>query len=384
MSQATPPRSAFILADYAAPYPGSFIPSMRALADELGGRGWEVQFGFPAPAAERLWLEQLRAEGRRVAIGPAGAGDAELSDWIGGLLEDAPGAAVLHTHFTAYELPALTAARGRAQTSVIWHVHTYLTRRPPSRFARQLVKYGWLARRVDRIVCVGPATAREIRLRGARDDRVVVIRNGIDTAAFPLIDPAEREHARAVLGVAGHEVVLAHFGWEWQGKGGPLFARALALARERGLDAIGLAVGGGAAAAAEAAALGLGDALVPCEPRADVRSLYAAADALVATSVGEGGDPTFSILEALCCGTSVVGTDIPGHRVGPDGPESVHLTPADPAPLADSFAVVAARDVAAREREAHAGRDWVVARRGLDGPARELADVYEELASDSV
>ena len=381
MSQAASPRSAFILADYGAPYAGSFIPSMRALADELGRRGWEVQFGFPAAAEGRPWLEQLRAEGRTVAIGPAGGGDGALSDWIGGLLAGAPGPAVLHTHFTAYELPALAAARKRPGTALIWHVHTYLTRRPPSRFARQLVKYGWLARRVDRIVCVGPATAREIRLRGARRDRVAVIRNGIDTAAFPVIDPAERERARAELGVAGHDVVLAHFGWEWQGKGGPLFAEALAQARERGVDAVGLAFGGGEPARAEAGRLGLDDALIACESRPDVREIYAAADALVATSVGEGGDPTFSILEALCCGTAVVGSDIPGHRVGADGPSAARLTPAVPDALAGAIEAVARRDQATREREAAEAHAWVTASRGLAAPARELADVFDEVVA---
>jgi glycosyltransferase involved in cell wall biosynthesis len=381
MSRATAPRSAFILADYGAPYPGSFIPSMRALADELGRRGWRVCFGFPAAADGRPWLEALREEGREVAIAPTAEGDAALSDWIGGLLGAAPGPAVLHTHFTAFELPALAAAKRRPQTSLIWHVHTYLGRRPPSRLARQLVKYGWLARRVDRIVCVGAATAHEIRLRGARADRVVVIRNGIDTAAFPLIDAAERERARAEFGVGGHDLVLAHFGWAWQGKGGPLFARALAAARERGLDVVGLAVGGGEPARAEAAELGLGEALIACEPRADVREVYAAADALVATSIGEGGDPTFSILEALCCGTAVVASDIPGHRVGTGGPDAARLAPATPEALAEAIEATARRDPQTRAREASVARAWVAAARDLAGPARELADVFDEVAA---
>jgi glycosyltransferase involved in cell wall biosynthesis len=263
---------------------------------------------------------------------------------------------------------------------VIWHVHTYLARRPPTRLARQFVKYGWLARRVDRIVCVGAATAREIRLRGGQGNRVLVIPNGIDAQAFPVVAPQERERARAELGVTGHDAVLAHFGWEWQGKGGPLFARALARARKGGLDVVGLAVGGGQPALAEATQLGIENALTPCQPRADVREIYAAADALVATSVGEGGDPTFSILEALCCGTAVVGTDIPGHRVGAGGPAAVRLAPADPEALADAIGAVARRDEAERQLEATTANAWVTGERGLAKPARELADVYDSLA----
>jgi hypothetical protein len=54
-----------------------------------------------------------------------------------------------------------------------------------------------------------------------------------------------------------------------------------------------------------------------------------------------------------------------------------------PGPRGHRLAAVAARDVTAREREADEAHAWVVAQRGLEKPARELANIYDELVSPS-
>jgi glycosyltransferase involved in cell wall biosynthesis len=141
---------------------------------------------------------------------------------------------------------------------------------------------------------------------------------------------------------------------------------------------VGLTVGGGAEAAAAASSLGLGGALRAPEPHEDVRRFFAAADALLATSRAEGGEPTFSILEALACGLPVIATDIPGHRVGDGGPTALRLSAADPDRIAASAAEVLGRTADERAAEATEAHGWVEANRDLGAWARQVAGLYEE------
>lgn len=44
---------------YAAPYPGNFIASLVALADENEKYGYKTIFAFPESAREREWCQKL-------------------------------------------------------------------------------------------------------------------------------------------------------------------------------------------------------------------------------------------------------------------------------------------------------------------------------------
>jgi len=357
------------LCDYGGPYGGSFVPTLRATAAAASRRGLGFACGFTPISRERPWLAELEADGIEHRIAPT-ADREELRRWVGTWLGELPGRALIHTHFTGFELPALRAA---GDAPVVWHAHTHLPT-GPWMFARAAVKYGWYGRRVAAIICVSEAIATAVRQRGAPRAAVEVVPNGVDTDRFTPIDAAERADARAGLGVSAAGPVLLHIGWNWELKGGPLFARAVAALRALGVDAIGVSVGGGAAAAAAADELGLDDGLVAVEPTEDVRRLYAAADALVATSLGEGAP--FALLESLSCGLPVIAADVPGHRLGGEPPAGLRLA----APREDDLAAAIADALADhRPEDAAAAHRWVVEHRSMAATAERIAAVYERV-----
>ena len=377
---AKPPVTLLLLADYGGPYSGSFIAALRAIAGEVRERGWRVECVFTPIARDRPWLADLEADGIPVGFTP-GWDRKQAERWLRAKLGSLDGAVVVHTHFTALDLPAVAAARGRRDTAVLWHVHSSLPRQP-QRVLISVIKYGWIARRVSRIICAGEGPAAAIRGRGGPARRTVVIANGIDTGRFGPVAPAERFEARDSLGLPPDGPVLLHFSWNWQVKGGPLFAECLAELRRSGSTAIGLTVGGGDAARRAAAELGLGDALRAPEPDENVRRFYAAADALLGTSEAEGGGPTFAILEALSCGLPVIATDIPGHTVDKGTPKALRNAPVDAQRLAVLAMEVLARSPGQRDAEAAEASRWVEQNRGLAVSARETVALYEEALSD--
>ena len=374
MSQAETPATVLILADYGGPYRGSFIPAIRALGREVRDRGWSLECGFTPVARDRPWLTALAEDEIPVHFAP-GSGRAELREWLDVRLGAIQGPVILHTHFTAFDLPSAAVAARRADVAVIWHVHSYL-RRHPFRVALSLVKYPWVARRVFKVVCAGEGLARAIMRRGGRAGQVVVALNGIDTDHFQPIDPNERAEARALLGLPDPDPVLLHFAWNWEVKGGPLFSEVLASMRRAGSPAVGLTVGGGAEAAAAARRLGLGDALRAPDSDENVRRFFAATDALVATSRSEGSP--YSMLEALSCGLPVIATDIPGHRVGDAMPGALRLSDPNPDRLAALAGEALDRSETERTAEALEAHQWVVSKRGLTTWAREVAAHYDD------
>jgi glycosyltransferase involved in cell wall biosynthesis len=367
------PRPTVIhLADYGGPYSGSFIPMLRAAAAAIRGAGWDFGCAFTPVAAGRPWLGELERDGIEPWFAPD-VGRAELAEWIVERAAEVEGPLILHTHFTRFDLPAATVGRRRDRTTAVWHFHSYLPRDPRG-VLRAALKVGWIGRRAE-IICVSEATAAAVRRRGAARRRVHLIENAIDSARFPRANADERERARARLGLPEGSSVFLHFGWDWQVKGGPLFSEMLARLVRSGTEAIGISVGGGEAARSSGARLGLGESLRPLEPTEDVRSLYAAADALVACSAAEGAP--FAMLESLCCGLAVIATDIAGHRLAPELPAALRLVPLDPDGLAAAATAVISRSDDDREAESEQAHRWIEAERDLSGWTERLMALYE-------
>ena len=330
MSSAT--GTVLLLSDYGGSYAGSFVPMLRATAVAARERGFEVACAFTPVSRDRAWLAELEADGIEIRFPPA-ADRATLSRWLAGWLGELDGPVILHTHFTAFELPAVSAASSRPDARVVWHLHSHLPG-SPRLFARTVVKYGIVARRVARILCVSEAIAAAARRRGTSSSRLTVIFNGLDTARFALVDaaPARGREAHRSESIRRRRSRCTSAG-AGRRRAGPCSPKSLARLRAAGSDAVGISVGGGAGAREDAVRLGLGDALRAAEPSPDVRGFYAAADLFFATSHGEGGEPPFAILEALASGVAVVAGDVPGHRVAPR-PAALKLAEPAPAELA--------------------------------------------------
>jgi glycosyltransferase involved in cell wall biosynthesis len=362
--------------DFAAPYPGGFIPMIRAAGDAAAARGWRTELIAPPEAAERPWLHELPGQGVQARVAPT-RDRRRAARWLRAQVDPSE-RTLLHGHFASYDLPALAAAAGRRNASVVWHIHNR-PRPALSVRVRNTLSFGVAGRGVDRILCVAPDTVTELRARLAPRDRTVFFPNAIDTGAFVPPSAERRRAVRAELGIGAEQQVLLHFGWEWERKGGDVLAATVGELRRRGRDVVALTVGGGDAARAEAERSGVGDALRAVESDPDVTRYHAAADVFVSPSRSEG--MPFSVIEALCDALPVVASDVTAGQVaiGTDI-AAYRLVGLDPVAFADAVAGLLDRpqDVAAAEAEA--ARALMRARFDLGPWAERLMGVYEEVS----
>jgi rhamnosyl/mannosyltransferase len=389
-----PPRILHF-ANYGAPYAGSFIPMVTALARAVRGRGWSVEMVFPESARSNDWLAALEAEGipcHLLALGVEGgharwasalASEATHSHWrsraarwISTLVAADPAPTILHTQFTLFDMPAVQAARGAPQARVVWHEQSAR----PNGFVGEIggaLRYRLFARDVSAILCVAPDIAEVVARQGA-GDRASVLANAVDTERFSPPSSGDRAAARERLGVPPDASMLLHFGWQWERKGGDIYLAAVGslLGGPEPLRLRAFTVGGDAARAAVAAA-NLATHVTVLEPTERVADLYAACDVFVSPSRAEG--MPFAVLEALSAGVPVVASDIPGQAVIARSASSCRISPLDARVVAATIREVLAANGETRERQSAEARAWVVRSAGLDWWSGELLATYDRV-----
>lgn len=186
-----------------------------------------------------------------------------------------------------------------------------VTELPDHAFPRRLIEQAIAG--ADALISVSAGLKARLVELGAPAEKVTVLRNGIDTAAFhpgPWAGFGDRDAARAKLGLTRPTLISV----------GGLIPRKRhhltidAMAKLPGWDL--LLVGAGpehAALQARAAERGLSDRvrLLGPRPHAELPAYYGAADAMVLASSREGWANV--LLESMACGTPVIASDIPGN-----------------------------------------------------------------------
>lgn len=363
------------LANYGGPYAGSFVPMLRAALAAARGRGWTAEAAFAPWARGKRWLPELEGDGVPVRFLEVGDRRA-LGQELGRLLDEDARPTVVHTHFSAFDMPVTLAALRRPRVRIFWHEHNAPRTEPPV-VARNVFKYALLARRVDGILCVAPDFVRDFRRRGAPPAKTIHFANAIDTTRFPRLEPHERGEARERLGLPRDALVLLHFGWDWHRKGGDLFLETVRLlGGELERPVVGVTVGGGEPARTLARELGVEHAVLVAEPSEDVRSFYAAADVFHTPSRSEGGP--FTMAESFTLGIPVVATDLPSQALQAPGAGARRLTGPSPRELADATLSLLARPPEEAERDAAWAREWVIREMDLRPWAERLVRLYEE------
>jgi len=347
---------------------------LRAVMRAATERGWACEAVFGPVAQDRVWLDELRADGIPFRFVPTAA-RGDVADTMRTLLRESDEPTVLHTHFTRFDLPAVMAASRHRAAKVFWHIHTphHDTR---SMRARNRMKYALAGRRVERILCVSSELQEVVLARGAPRGKVEFLHNAVNVERFRLLERPEREIARLRLGLPADQPLLVHFGWDWLRKGGDLFLRSVKELRERGVEAVGVTVGGGDAARALRDELRLGHAVHVLEPSDDVRALYAAADVFLAPSRAEG--TPYSVMEALSSGTAVVATDIPGHAAMGAEIDCCVITSDDPAEIAGAVERLMRREPHEMAADSLAAHLWMRENLNLSRWSTDLVDRYEQ------
>src|SRR3954471_1950255 len=259
---------------------------------------------------------------------------------------------------------------------------------PPERAAIEET----LVREADALIAECPQDQSDLTvLYGGGPDRIRILSCGFDKAEFW---PITRPLARRTLGYRGDEKLLLNIGRLVPRKGVDNAIRGLACLRRRyGVEARLVVVGGNSdlpdadatpeigrlRALAEEEGVGSHVVFTGRRSREFLKLYYSAADVFITTPWYE----PFGItpLEAMACGTPVVGADVGGIRYSVvDGETGALVPPKNPEALGGRLAELLAEPERLRAlgrnglRRVHAHFTWAKV-------ARSLAGLYEDVAS---
>ncbi len=286
------------------------------------------------------------------------------------------GCRVLHTHDFKTDVLGLWLARRVRGLSLLATAHGWsnlLTRRQRLYHAAD----EWALRRYPLVVAVAEATAVKLRGIGVRDDRIVVVPNGVDTArwrprATPDPPPPGLPAGRRFVGTVGRLSI---------DKDMDTLLAAFAAIAPAYADVDLLVIGEGPERPAlerRAAAGGLGERVRFLGHRGDTADLYAAMDAFVLSSRTEGMPNT--LLEAMAMGCPCVVTPVGGvAEIARDGVEALFVPPGDAGAMAAALGRVLT-DAALRESLGRAARVRVEGAFSFARRVRRMEEIYEGLA----
>jgi glycosyltransferase involved in cell wall biosynthesis/SAM-dependent methyltransferase len=198
-------------------------------------------------------------------------------------------------------------------------------------------------------------------------DRIKVLRNGLATDEFMVVDEAERSAARRKLGIADDVRIIAGAFRLSAEKRPMLWIATAAKIKARMPNAVFLLCGIGpmdAEVRSAAASLGLGDSIQYLGVRNDIQTIFAASDLVLQTSLQEGTPNT--LIEAQAMGIPVVTTAAFGAAEAVEhGVTGLVVRDETATSLADAVASILG-DTRLRASAREAGPKFIEARFGFD------------------
>lgn len=201
-------------------------------------------------------------------------------------------------------------------------------------------KLDFLKRRINAFVCTSREMVAEVTAEGFDASLTHLIPNGVDTASYSPVSPAEQADLRAKLGLDSRPVALFSGRLEPQ-KGLETLLEAWKLIVAKHPDALLMLAGSGSQEAlllekAERAGISLSVRFPGQLKPDDLRDYYRVADLFVLPSLAEG--LSNALLEAMSCGLPVVATRVGGSEdLVIDGVNGLLVEPGSIQPLADAI-----------------------------------------------
>jgi glycosyltransferase involved in cell wall biosynthesis len=295
---------------------------------------------------------------------------------------------VLHTHTAKAGAVGRMAASlsGAARPAIVVHTfHGHVLRgyfAPwKAAFFRQLER--GLARMSDALIAVSPEVRDDlVRLGVAAEDKISVIRLGLDLESRTASAPGDRARIRAAAGIPADRFVVGWLGRMTEIKRTDDLLRAFAIVRSNREADLLLVGDGPLRPELELLAddLGIAGSCHFVGYQQDVGAYLAASDAVALTSANEGTPVT--LIEALAAERPVVSTDVGGVRDVVDEESGFLVEPGDVSAVADGLARLA-DDPDLRARLGAAGRAKVIERYSVPRLVDEVDDLYRKLLARS-
>jgi glycosyltransferase involved in cell wall biosynthesis len=237
-----------------------------------------------------------------------------------------------------------------------------------------------LARRTHRLIGVSPQTVEDlVRLGVAPREKFRVIPVGLELEPFASLEQGAGDNARAELGVAGDQVLLAFAGRIVPIKRLDRLLRAFARAHAGGAQAHLAIVGDGESRGdfeRLAGDLGVGSLVSFLGYRRDLPRIAAAADVAVLSSDNEG-TPVW-LIEAGAAGKPAIATDVGGTSEVVTAETGIVIPPDDEAALAAAIFRLAG-DPELRRQMGGRARKHILRRYSVERLLADIDSLYSEL-----
>jgi glycosyltransferase involved in cell wall biosynthesis len=280
---------------------------------------------------------------------------------------------VVHAHGFKADIYAYLAMR-RSGVALVSTCHTWYDTDWMVRLYGRLDRF--VLRKYARVVAVSDEVRTRLLKAGVREERIRIVRNGIDLRPFE----GAKATLRAELGGGTIVGLVGRLAWE---KGVDVFLRAAARVLVELPEVRFVVVGDGpdrAMLEGLIGELGIGARVAMLGRREDMAGVVASLDVMVSASRQEG--LPMAILEGMASGRAMVATavgEVP--KLVVDGKTGVLVAAEDVEALAAGIAGLV-RDTERRTRLGAAAREMVRAEYSAERMAREYLRVYEEAMAE--
>lgn len=280
-----------LLASYAAPYPGNFIPSVLFLNKKMKERGDRIVFVFPEESKDREWIKLF--EGEKVFFLPYAPYSFSTIKSLRKLFKNEK-IDVIYSHFCGWDISSRIAAPFKKN---VWHCHMNIRTDTALKRIKYFFKYRVIGSRRTFSIAASPAVGKKLlKIAGEKHSRTVC--NGIDFSRLNIKKEYRKEKKNVLL-----------FGWQPVVKGLDTACDAF----EKGIENLTLTVSCQQATKEylqKRFSKELPLWLVTEEPTENVSALYDNADIFLSASITEGF--SFALAEAIYSGLTCVISDIEG------------------------------------------------------------------------
>ncbi len=372
-------------ASFASPYEGNFVASLRALELNCKKEGWAFVLALPSAASKMGWCARLIAAGCQVRFLPDKASVLRYA-WALADLALSSNAALIHTHFSQYDVAAWAASfllrLRRREVRIVWHAHSdFPVRMTPGRWVKDLLKYRIMGRTV-RIIAVSEHLRRQIIETGFNEAAIQTVQNGID---LDRAVAATRSRAQVFeeFNIPPDKHLLLLFGWEPIVKGVDVAMDAVERLVGLGLQVVLGIVG---TAALQEFVLRRTDGAPPSwlhilPPTDNVANLYQAASVFLSASRNEGFP--YSIGEAMANRLPLVLSDISGVSWAHESPGAMFFPSSDSMALAEAIREVLHWSTDEREQHTAANEHLIKTDHAVSAWADRILRLYREILGQS-